>query len=75
MTHAEQDDELVVVRTYGFRHQAEVGRSMLEANEVDALIVADDAGGIQPGLDGGTRVRLLVRRSDEHKASELLGPD
>jgi hypothetical protein len=76
MTHSEQDDDdLVVVRTYGFRHQAEVGRSMLEANDVDALIVADDAGGIQPGLDGGARVRLLVRRSDESKASELLGPD
>jgi hypothetical protein len=75
MTHEEQDDELVVVRTYGFRHQAEVGRSMLAANEVDALIVADDAGGLQPGLDGGSRVRLLVRRSDERKATELLGPD
>jgi hypothetical protein len=75
MTHSEKDDELVVVRTYGFRHQAEVGRSMLEANDVDALIVADDAGGLRPGLGFAEGVKLLVRRSDERKASELLGPD
>jgi hypothetical protein len=75
MTHTEQNDDLVVVRTYGFRHQAEVGRSMLEAHEVDALIVADDAGGLRPGMVSADGVKLLVRRSDERKASELLGPD
>jgi hypothetical protein len=47
---AQQQDELVVVRTYTYRHEAEVGRSMLEGNNVDAVISADDAGGIQPAL-------------------------
>jgi hypothetical protein len=73
VTRAEQQDDLVVVRTYGFRHEAEVGRSMLEANEVDAIISGDDAGGIQPGMAAGDGVRLLVRRSDRQKAMELLG--
>ena len=74
MTHAEQQDDLVVVRTYGFRHEAEVGRSMLEANEVDAIISGDDAGGIQPGMAAANGIKLLVRRSDGQKAIQLLGP-
>ena len=48
---------------------------MLEANEVDAVISGDDAGGLQPGLGVANRVRLLVRRSDGQKATQLLGPD
>jgi hypothetical protein len=75
VTHAEHQDDLVVVRTYGFRHEAEVGKSMLEANEVDAVISGDDAGGLQPGLGVANRVRLLVRRSDGQKATQLLGSD
>jgi len=73
MTHGEQQDDLVVVRTYGFRHEAEVGRSMLEANEVDAVINGDDAGGIQPGMAAANGIKLLVRRSDGQKARLLLG--
>jgi hypothetical protein len=73
VTHAEQQDDLVVVRTYGFRHEAEVGRSMLEANEVDAVISGDDAGGIQPGMAAANGIKLLVRRSDGQKARQLLG--
>ena len=74
MTHGEEQDDLVVVRTYGFRHEAEVGRSMLEANEIDAVINGDDAGGIQPGMAAANGIKLLVRRSDGQKAMELLGP-
>jgi hypothetical protein len=70
---AQQQDELVVVRTYTYRHEAEVGRSMLEGNNVDAVISADDAGGIQPALGAATGARLLVKRRDEHKARQLLG--
>jgi len=46
---------------------------MLEANEVDAVISGDDAGGIQPGMAAGNGIRLMVRRSDGQKAMELLG--
>ena len=48
---------------------------MLEANEVDAIIVADDAGGLQPGLGVANRVRLLVRKGDGQRAAQLLGSD
>lgn len=73
MATAEQQDELVVVRTYASRHEAEVGRSMLEGHHVDAVISGDDAGGVQPPLGATTGVRLLVKRWDEHRARQLLG--
>ena len=72
MTHVENQDDLVLVRTYGYRHEAELGKSMLEANDIEAIILADDAGGIQPGLGMANGVRLLVRRSDGNKATQLL---
>ncbi|MGH9728849.1 MAG: putative signal transducing protein [Candidatus Acidiferrales bacterium] len=49
-----------------------MGRSMLEANGVDAMIVADDFGGMQPALGADTGVRLMVRREDEDTARKLL---
>lgn len=73
MTRAEQADELVVVHTYDYRHEAEISRSILKAHAIEAIVRADDLGGLQPMLgaaNGG--VRLLVRRSDEHKAKNLL---
>jgi hypothetical protein len=73
MATAEQQDELVVVRTYTYRHEAEVGRSMLEGHKLDAVISGDDAGGVQPALGAANGVRLLVKRRDEHKARQLLG--
>jgi hypothetical protein len=73
VTHSKPPDDLIAVRTYGYRHEAEVARSILTANAVDALVNADDLGGLQPMLgaaNGG--VKLLVRRRDEHKARRLL---
>lgn len=74
MTHNKSQEDLVVVRTYSYRHEAEIGRTMLESNGIDAMIVADDAGGMRPSLglmNGG--VRLLVRRQDEQTTKKLLG--
>jgi hypothetical protein len=72
MTRAQQHDELVVVATYNYRHEAAVGRSMLEANGVDAVINADDFGGVRPVLGVVNGVRLLVKRQDEREARQLL---
>ena len=67
-------DDLVVVRTYDYRHEAEVGRSVLEAHSVPSVISADDSGAMGPWLGRSTGgVRLLVRHADRVKAKELLG--
>ena len=72
MTRADDPDDLILIRTYSYRHEAEVGKSMLEANDVEAIIIADDAGGLRPGLGFSGGVRLLVRRSDEQEARQLI---
>jgi hypothetical protein len=64
---------LVVARTYSYRHEAEIGRSLLEANGLEAIIQSDDSGGEYPALGASTGVRLLVRRKDASKAKKLLG--
>jgi hypothetical protein len=68
-----QDHELVVVRDYLNKLEAELAHGALEAAGVHSLISADDAGGTEPGLWMGG-VRLLVRVEDAKEAEEILGP-
>jgi hypothetical protein len=72
MSRAESPDELVVIRTYRYRHEAEVDRSMLQAHKLDAIISADDLGGVHPSFGATNGVKLLVRRRDEPEAMRFL---
>jgi hypothetical protein len=72
MAHSAKQDQLVVVATYRYRHEAEIGKSMLEANGVDAIINADDLGSVHPVLGAVSGIRLLVRGRDAHAARALL---
>ena len=65
--------ELVVVRTFLNPFDAELAKSVLEAAEIQSIVQADDAGGLQPGLWVGTGVQLLVRTEDAERADEVLG--
>ncbi|MFY9688676.1 MAG: DUF2007 domain-containing protein [Candidatus Acidiferrales bacterium] len=67
------DHELVVVRDYLNKLDAELAHGALEASGVHSIISADDAGGTEPGLWMGG-VRLLVRAEDAKQAEEILGP-
>jgi hypothetical protein len=67
------DADLVVIRTYLNRIDAEIAKGALDAADIDSLISADDAGGLRPGLWMGG-VRLLVRAEDADRATEVLGP-
>ena len=66
------DSNLVVVRTFPNHIDAELARSALEAAEIQSLIQADDAGGVQPGLWVGTAIGLLVKAEDLARATEVL---
>ena len=66
------DSQLVVVRTFGNRFEAEVAKSALDAAAIDSMLSADDAGGEQPGLWPGEGVSLLVRSEDALRAAEVL---
>ena len=64
--------ELVVVRAFANMFDAEVAKSALDAANLDAMIQADDAGGVQPGMWAGNGVDLLVRAEDAERAKEIL---
>jgi hypothetical protein len=64
--------ELVVIKTFLNRMDAELAKGALDANGIEALIRADDAGGTRPSLWTGG-VELLVRADDVETASIVLG--
>jgi hypothetical protein len=70
---AMKSHELMVIRDYLNKPEAEIARGALEAAGIRAMIRADDAGGTEPGLWMGG-VKLLVRAEDAERAAEILGP-
>lgn len=66
------DPDLVVVQTFNSRPEADVAKSALDAAHIDAMVLADDAGGVQPGLWEGRGVAVVVNREDESAAREVL---
>jgi hypothetical protein len=66
------DTELVLVRTFLNRIDAEMAHGALRAANIESLVSGDDAGGVRPaGWMAG--VRLLVRSEDAERANEILG--
>lgn len=65
--------ELVCVRSYAFRPEAELGKSVLDSAGIESVIVADDASGMRP-LGGlmNRGVLLCVREEDAERADEVL---
>lgn len=49
-----------------------MAKSALDAAEIGAMVVADDAGGLQPALWEGRGVAVVVNRQDEATAREVL---
>ncbi len=63
-------NDLVCIRTYRFRPEPELARSVLEANGIESVLMADDAHGMRPMVGVATgRVRLCVRRGEAERAT------
>jgi len=70
---AMQHPELVVVKTFGSRPEADIAKGALASAGIDAMIQADTAGGMREHLAwSGTGFRLLVREDDARAALEVL---
>jgi hypothetical protein len=67
--------DLVVVRTFLNRIDAELARTALEAADIESIVSADDTAGLRPGvwMSGMSGVRLLVRAEDAKRAATILG--
>lgn len=68
-------DDLPAVRVYLTRGDAEVGKAVLGSAGIDALVLADNEGGLNPGFYQRYGVRLVVRREDLSLARSTLGDD
>ena len=64
--------ELINIKTFSSRHEAELAKGFLEAHEIDAVVSGDDYGGIQPGLSFSTGVRLSVKDEDVEEAKRIF---
>lgn len=65
-------DDLTVVRTYVNETEAQAGRAHLQSLGIEALVEADNCGGMRPHMDLTLGVRLLVTHADEAAAREVL---
>ena len=59
--------ELVRIKMYLNRPIAECARMALEANGIEAIISADDAGGVRPELAMQKGVHILVKKEEADK--------
>ena len=64
--------DIVIVARYLLEHEAELARATLEAEGIQAAILADNAGGMIPGMQILFPMRLAVAEEDAERAREIL---
>jgi predicted Fe-Mo cluster-binding NifX family protein len=65
-------DDAVVLETFPTRIEAEMAQGILESEGIEAVVMADDAGGAYPMLQFVRGVKLMVAAADEARAQEIL---
>ncbi len=65
-------DDAVVIETFYNRMAAEIAAGVLESEGIEAMVLADDAGGAYPMLQFLRGVKLLVAAEDQYRAREIL---
>ena len=63
---------MVVIREYVSEMEALVARSVLEAHQIPAVVLRDDAGGMLPAMHMLFPARLAVRTNDATQALRIL---
>ena len=64
--------DLLTVKTYGTRAEADTAKTLLDSQKIEALVISDDAGGVDPILANVNGVQLKVGKTDLEKAKKLL---
>ena len=68
--------DLICIRTFVHRYEADIAVSLLQSQNLPAMVMAEDQGGLSPHLlaaSGGAR--LIVRAEDAEAALHLLDED
>ncbi len=63
---------MVVIREYVNEMEALVARSVLEAHQIPAVVLRDDAGGMLPAMHMLFPARLAVRAAEATQALRIL---
>ena len=64
---------VIPIKSYSNRIEAELAKSFLEAKGIQAIVSADDEGSMNPWLLQATGgARLLVKEEDKETALDLL---
>ena len=63
---------MAVIRKFPNEMEAMLAQSVLDANNIDADILRDDAGGMMPALHVMFPIRLVVRAVDAERAMAIL---
>lgn len=66
---------LFVIRTFSRDLDARLAESVLEANGIESIVIADNAAGMMPYLDALHPIRIAVKEADVEDALALLGEE
>lgn len=68
----ESNDQTTVVKTFPDLDTAELAAANLSAHGIECFVQADDCGGMLPGIQSGTYIKLMVDEKHAAEARELL---
>ena len=64
--------ELICIQIYQNRGFAEIAKSVLESNNIMAIIFTDDCGGMCPQFQLNKGVKLMISEEDVEEAHKIL---
>jgi hypothetical protein len=67
-----RDVPKVVIRTVTYRPEADLIRNVLEGAGIEAFVMSDDCGTLDPALSFVRGVHVLVAEDDAERADSLL---
>lgn len=65
---------MVLLKVFSSRQEADLVKSLLESENIWALVIADDQGGMRPSMAFTLGVKLMVQPEDLERAQLLLVP-
>jgi hypothetical protein len=64
--------KLDCVKLFADKQEADIAAGYLKANGIDSVVFIDNCGGMEPGMENGTGIRLMVNEDDKKAALELF---
>lgn len=65
-------DDIVVLRTFAYEHEARIAQAALEAHGIPSMLKSDSAAGMLAFVHG---IRLAVRGVDRARAALIIAED